>query len=121
MSLGAVTLAGLALAIVLSCTSRLNVGVLALALAWLIGVYVGDLPLREVTGGFPVDLFLTLAGVTLLFAQAQVNGTLDIVAQNAMPNRSADCLSRRPLTFVSSSSNLLTGITTCKPWSMSLK
>ena len=84
MSLGAVTLAALALAIVLSCTSRLNVGLLALALAWIIGVYVGDLPLREVTAGFPVDLFITLAGVTLLFAQAHVNGTLEIVAHNAM-------------------------------------
>jgi di/tricarboxylate transporter len=84
VSLGAVTLGALALAIVLSCTSRLNVGLLALALAWVIGVYVGDLPLREVTSGFPVDLFLTLAGVTLLFAQAHVNGTLDIVAHNAM-------------------------------------
>jgi di/tricarboxylate transporter len=83
-SLGEVTLGALALAIVLSCTSRLNVGLLALALAWIIGVYVGDLPLREVTAGFPTDLFLTLAGVTLLFAQAHVNGTLDIVAQNAM-------------------------------------
>ena len=51
MSLGAVTLAALALAIVLSCTSRLNVGLLALALAWIIGVYVGDLPLRDVTAG----------------------------------------------------------------------
>ena len=84
MSLGAVTLGALALAIVLSCTSRLNVGLLALALAWIIGVYVGDLPLREVTAGFPIDLFLTLSGVTLLFAQAHVNGTLDIVAHNAM-------------------------------------
>jgi di/tricarboxylate transporter len=84
MSLGAVTLGALAVAIVLSCTTRLNVGLLALALAWVIGVYVGDLPLREVTAGFPVDLFLTLAGVTLLFAQAHVNGTLDIVAHNAM-------------------------------------
>ena len=84
MSLGAVTLGALAVAIVLSCTTRLNVGLLALALAWVIGVYVGDLPLREVTAGFPVVLFLTLAGVTLLFAQAHVNGTLDIVAHNAM-------------------------------------
>jgi len=84
MSLGALTLGALALAIVLSCTSRLNVGLLALALAWVIGVYFGHLPLREVTAGFPVDLFLTLAGVTLLFSQARVNGTLDIVAHNAM-------------------------------------
>jgi di/tricarboxylate transporter len=84
MSLGAVTLGALALAVLLSCTSRLNVGLLALALAWVIGVYVGDLPLREVTAGFPVDLFLTLSGVTLLFAQAHVNGTLDVVAHNAI-------------------------------------
>jgi Na+/H+ antiporter NhaD/arsenite permease-like protein len=84
MSLGALTLGALALAIVLSCTSRLNVGLLAIALAWVIGVYFGDLPLRQVTAGFPVDLFLTLAGVTLLFSQASVNGTLDIVAHNAM-------------------------------------
>src|SRR5918993_4062710 len=83
-TLGEVTLGALALAIVLSCISRLNVGLLALALAWIIGVFVGGLPLRDVTAGFPIDLFLTLAGVTLLFAQAHVNGTLDIVAHNAM-------------------------------------
>jgi len=84
MSLGELTLGALALAIVLSCTSRLNVGLLAIALAWVIGVYFGHLPLREVTAGFPVDLFLTLAGVTLLLSQARVNGTLDIVAHNAV-------------------------------------
>jgi Na+/H+ antiporter NhaD/arsenite permease-like protein len=84
VSLGALTLGALALAIVLSCTTRLNVGLLAIALAWIIGVFVGGLPLREVTAGFPVDLFLTLAGVTLLFSQARVNGTLDVVAHNAL-------------------------------------
>jgi di/tricarboxylate transporter len=84
MTLGHVTLVALAVAIVVSCVSRLNVGLLAMALAWVIGVYVGGLPLRDVTAGFPIDLFLTLSGVTLLFAQAHVNGTLDIVAHNAM-------------------------------------
>jgi di/tricarboxylate transporter len=78
------TLGALALAIILSCTSRLNVGLLAIVLAWVIGVYAAHLPLRDVTAGFPIDLFLTLAGVTLLFSQARVNGTLDIVAHNAM-------------------------------------
>jgi len=84
MSLGAVTLGALALAVLVSCVSRLNVGLLAIALAWIIGVYVGGLPLGQVTSGFPIDLFLTLTGVTLLFAQAHVNGTLDIVAHNAI-------------------------------------
>ncbi len=84
MSLGAVTLGALALAIVVSCVSRLNVGLFALALAWIIGVFVGGLRLPDVFAGFPTDLFLTLSGVTLLFAQAHVNGTLDIVAHNAI-------------------------------------
>ncbi len=54
---------------------------LALALAWIVGVYVGEhARSNEVLGGFPVQLFLTLAGVTLLFTQAQLNGTLDRIA-----------------------------------------
>jgi di/tricarboxylate transporter len=82
--IGAVTLAALGIAIVLSCTSRLNVGLLAIALAWVIGVYIAAMPVRDVMGGFPTDLFFTLGGVTLLFSQARVNGTLDVVAHNAL-------------------------------------
>jgi di/tricarboxylate transporter len=47
-------------------------------------VYVGGLPLNDVIAGFPVSLFLTLAGVTLLFAQAQQNRTLDRIAHRAV-------------------------------------
>jgi di/tricarboxylate transporter len=47
-------------------------------------VYLGGMSLNEVIGGFPVQLFLTLAGVTLLFTQAQLNGTLDRVAHAAV-------------------------------------
>ena len=42
------------------------------------------MPLNQVIGGFPVSLFLTLSGVTLLFTQAQLNGTLDRVAHRAV-------------------------------------
>jgi di/tricarboxylate transporter len=74
------SLGALVIAMVVSCTTQLNVGVLALALAWIVGVYLGGMRLEEVLTGFPVQLFLTLAGVTLLFTQAQLNGTLDRVA-----------------------------------------
>jgi len=37
-----------------------------------------------VLAGFPVQLFVMLAGVTLLFAQAQVNGTLDKLSASAV-------------------------------------
>ena len=84
MNLAWLSLGALVVAMIVSCVSEMNVGVLALALAWLVGVYAGHLPLNDVLGGFPVQLFLTLAGVTLMFTQAQLNGTLDRVAQAAV-------------------------------------
>ncbi len=84
MNLAYISLAALVVAILVSCFTELNVGILALALAWIVGVYVGGMPLNEVIAGFPVSLFLTLAGVTLLFTQAQLNGTLDRIAHRAV-------------------------------------
>lgn len=80
MSLAALSLAALVVVMIVSCFTQLNVGVLALAFAWIVGVYVGSMSLNEVLSGFPTQLFLTLAGVTLLFTQAQLNGTLDRIA-----------------------------------------
>ena len=84
MSLAAISVAALVLAVVLSCITTVNVGVLAVALAWIIGVYVGHMPLATVIAGFPTQLFLTLTGVTLLFTMAQCNGTLDRLAHHAV-------------------------------------
>ena len=84
MNIAYVSLAALVLAILVSCFTELNVGILALALAWLVGVYVGGMPLNDVIAGFPVSLFLTLSGVTLLFSQAQMNRTLDRIAHRAV-------------------------------------
>jgi len=83
-NLGLISLLALALAVILSCFTQLNVGVLCIALAWFIGVYLGGMPLREILSGFPVDIFLTLTGVTLIFSQARVNGTLERVAHEAI-------------------------------------
>jgi di/tricarboxylate transporter len=71
------SLIALGIAIVLSCTSRINVGVLAIAFAWVIGVYQAAWKPDAVMAGFPVTLFMMLAGVTLLFAIADTNGTLE--------------------------------------------
>lgn len=84
MTLAWLSLGALVVAMIVSCFSQLNVGVLALALAWIVGVYLGHMSLNDVLGGFPVQLFLTLAGVTLLFTQAQLNGTLDRLAHAAV-------------------------------------
>jgi Na+/H+ antiporter NhaD/arsenite permease-like protein len=76
------SLLALLAAIAISCTSRINVGLLAVALAWIVGIYAKRVDL--LTSGFPSQLFVTLAGVTLLFALADVNGTLARVATSAL-------------------------------------
>ena len=84
MDVAVVSLGALLVAIIVSCTVRLHVGFLAIALAWIVGVYVAGMSPRDVMAGFPTRLFLTLTGVTLLFSQAQANGTLDRIARKAV-------------------------------------
>lgn len=84
MSLAWISVAALVLAITLSCTTTINVGVLSLALALIVGVVLGDMSTATVLEGFPVDLFVTLVGVTLLFAIADVNGTLERLTERAV-------------------------------------
>jgi di/tricarboxylate transporter len=81
MNLAALSLLALIVAILVSCFTAINVGVLSIALAFLIGHFAAGLNIAEIVEGFPSGLFLTLVGVTLLFSQASVNGTLEQVAQ----------------------------------------
>ena len=69
-----------AICIVLSCVTAINVGIVSVAFAFLVGVSFGGMTVREVAAGFPSNLFLILVGVTLLFSQARTNGTLDKLA-----------------------------------------
>src|SRR5262249_41914350 len=84
MSLAAISLSALVAALVISCFSEINIGVLAIVFAWVVGVYFGGMKVDQVIAGFPTALFLTLVALTLLFAQAQVNGTLDAFARRAV-------------------------------------
>lgn len=77
------SLAALVAAIVLSMTTRINVGLVGLALAWIVGRYLAGLDTQVIVRGFPAALFLALAGVTLLFAAAEANGTLERLAHRA--------------------------------------
>jgi di/tricarboxylate transporter len=83
MNLAWISVGALVLAVVLSCTTTINVGILALALALLVGM-LGHMRPAEVLAGFPADLLVTLVGVTLLFAIAEVNGTLARLTERAV-------------------------------------
>jgi len=78
------SLIALLVAIALSLTSRINVGVLAIVFAWIIGTGLAGQKPDQVAAGFPSALFLTLTGVSLLFALAETNGTLERLANRAV-------------------------------------
>jgi di/tricarboxylate transporter len=78
------SLLALLLAILLSMFSRINVGLVSIALAWIVGTWFAGFKSEAVVAGFPGPLFLTLTGVTLLFACAETNGTLKRLAESAV-------------------------------------
>jgi di/tricarboxylate transporter len=62
----------------------INMGVIAFVGAFLVGTLVAALNTKTILAGFPADLFLTLVGITYLFAIAQNNGTIDWLVKLAV-------------------------------------
>jgi Na+/H+ antiporter NhaD/arsenite permease-like protein len=71
-----ISLIALAVAVVVGIVRNVNVGPLSMAIALVIGYYIGGVKIREIIAGYPVNVFLMLAGITYLFAIANINGTL---------------------------------------------
>jgi len=84
VSVALLSIVAFAVAILLSCFTPINVGLISIAFAFLVGVLFGGMKVSDVASGFPSSLFLVLVGVTLLFAQAKVNGTLDQIAKRSV-------------------------------------
>jgi hypothetical protein len=76
-----VSIAALAVAIIIICVTALNVGLLSIVIAFLIGVVWGGIKIPELFAGFPVSLFILLVGVSYLFSLAEANGTLEKLAR----------------------------------------
>ncbi|MDV3125163.1 SLC13 family permease [Mycobacterium sp. 21AC1] len=62
----------------------INMGTLGFVAAFLVGTVAVGMKTDDIIAGFPSDLFLTLVGVTYLFAIAQNNGTIDLMIRGAM-------------------------------------
>ena len=74
MSPQLVAILGLVVMFVVATALPINMGAVAFALAFLVGsVFVG-MSANQIIAGFPGDLFITLVGITYLFAIAQKNG-----------------------------------------------
>src|SRR5215213_8962827 len=57
----------------------INLGVMGFVAAFLVGTLLGGLSAEGTVSGFPIELFVLLTGVTLLFVIAQNNGTTDLI------------------------------------------
>ena len=62
----------------------INMGTLGFVAAFLVGTLAVGMKADDIIAGFPSDLFLTLVGVTYLFAIAQNNGTVDLMVRGAL-------------------------------------
>ena len=74
----------LVLMFVIATVLPVNMGIIAFVGAFLVGTLIAGLTSKVIISFFPGDLFLTLVGITYLFALAQNNGTIDWLVQLAV-------------------------------------
>lgn len=77
MSSHVIAICVLALMFIIATAMPINMGVIAFVGAFLVGTLVAGMETKAIMSGYPAELFLTLVGITFLFAQAQNNGTID--------------------------------------------
>ena len=83
MTIHTVGIIGLVIVFLIGTLRPINLGALALVMTFIVGtIWAGEAPAQMFTG-FPVDLFVLLAGVTYLFAVAANNGTVDWIVESA--------------------------------------
>jgi hypothetical protein len=83
LSVHVVGVSGLALIFVIGTWRSLNLGILSLVMTFLVSTIFVREDMTAVYSGFPVDLFVLLAGVTYLFGIAANNGTVGRVVESA--------------------------------------
>ena len=83
MSPQTASILGLVAMFIVATVLPINMGALAFAMAFVIGTIFVGMSSNAIIAGFPGDLFVTLAGITYLFAIAQKNGTIDLLVANS--------------------------------------
>ncbi|MET0978933.1 MAG: SLC13 family permease [Paeniglutamicibacter terrestris] len=84
MSPAIISIIVLAVMFLIATVLPINMGALAFVGAFLLGTVVLGMDSAEILESFPGGLFLTLVGVTYLFAIAQNNGTIDLLINKAV-------------------------------------
>lgn len=79
-TMAVVSLLVLAVVVAIGFIKKVNIGFLAIAAAYIIGMLAGLKP-KAIIGQFNSSLFVTLVGVTFMFGLASINGTLDLMSK----------------------------------------
>jgi di/tricarboxylate transporter len=84
MSTELIPILALAVMFIAATVLPVNMGALGFVAAFVVGTVFVGMSTDDIIGGFPSELFLTLVGVTYLFAIAQNNGTVDLMVRGAV-------------------------------------
>ena len=84
MSVHTIGIIGLIVVFVIGTLRPINLGILCFVATFLVGTLVAGEAPREMYSGFPVDLFVLLAGVTYLFGIAVRNGTVGWIVEESV-------------------------------------
>lgn len=79
MSVQIIAILVLLIMFIITAALPINLGVIGFVAAFLVGSFIGGMSIKDIYAVFPADLFITLAGVTYLFAIVQNNGTIDLI------------------------------------------
>lgn len=84
MHAGVLSIIALLTAITVGYFRKINIGMICIAFAFVIGRFMAGLPYGEIVTGWPLNLFFMLLAMTLLFGIAGVNGTLELIARKVV-------------------------------------
>ncbi|MEV0336550.1 SLC13 family permease [Nocardia sp. NPDC050717] len=80
----AISVVVLAAVFTVASVTPVNMGILAFAAAFMVGTWVSGIPIADIVDAFPSGTFLIVGGITLLFAIAKANGTLDYIMKRCL-------------------------------------
>lgn len=67
-------------AILIGFFRKSNTGLISLAFAFVVGLFFAGMSAKDIYNGWPLQLFLRLVSVAILFFMAKENGTMDYIA-----------------------------------------
>lgn len=79
-----IVVSSIVLAIALGYVTRINIGLFAIAFAYLIGCFAMGLSPGDVIGMWPLRIFFVIFAVCLFYSFAMVNGTLEKLAEHLL-------------------------------------